>query len=97
MLIDSDLSEGFLIGKAIEGRDCFFDAVAQGLKQLKPGTNFTVKSLREVCEKQALEILDVIAYLASDNIPMEEIFSNLISNKEKRHSAVKLLDQYSIS
>ncbi|WP_353272227.1 ankyrin repeat domain-containing protein [Wolbachia endosymbiont (group B) of Alcis repandata] len=48
------LPEGFTIGKAIGGGDCFFDAVAQGLKQLNPGTNFTVKSLREVCRKQAL-------------------------------------------
>ncbi|QUI60444.1 hypothetical protein JKF54_00170 [Wolbachia endosymbiont of Spodoptera picta] len=46
-----NLPEGFTIGKAIERGDCFFDAVAQGLKQLNPGTNFTVKSLREVCRK----------------------------------------------
>ncbi|WP_206663913.1 ankyrin repeat domain-containing protein [Wolbachia endosymbiont of Laodelphax striatellus] len=48
------LPEDFTIGKAIGRGDCFFDAVAQVLNQLKPGTNFTVKSLREFCRKQAL-------------------------------------------
>ncbi|MGL9759141.1 MAG: ankyrin repeat domain-containing protein, partial [Wolbachia sp.] len=48
------LPKGFTIGKAIGRGDCFFDAVAQGLKQLKPETNFTVKSLREICREQAL-------------------------------------------
>lgn len=48
------LPEGFTIGEAIGRGDCFFDAVAQGLKQLKPETNFTVKSLREICRRQAL-------------------------------------------
>ncbi|MFT4314761.1 MAG: ankyrin repeat domain-containing protein [Wolbachia pipientis] len=49
------LPEGFTIGKAIGRGGCFFDAVAEGLKQLKPGMDFTVKSLREVCRSQALK------------------------------------------
>ncbi|WP_264375514.1 ankyrin repeat domain-containing protein [Wolbachia endosymbiont (group B) of Sphaerophoria taeniata] len=48
------LPEGFTIGKAVGGGDGFFHAVVQGLKQLKPGTSVTVKSLREICRKQAL-------------------------------------------
>ncbi|MFP3022542.1 MAG: ankyrin repeat domain-containing protein, partial [Wolbachia sp.] len=48
------LPEGFTIGKAIEGGDCFFDAVAQGLRQLSPVMEFTVKFLRQVCKKLAL-------------------------------------------
>ncbi|BET34816.1 MULTISPECIES: hypothetical protein [Wolbachia] len=48
------LPEGFTIGKAIGGGDCFFDAVAQGLRQLRPGMEFTVKSLRQVCKKLTL-------------------------------------------
>ncbi|WP_265029750.1 ankyrin repeat domain-containing protein [Wolbachia endosymbiont (group A) of Philonthus cognatus] len=46
---------------------------------------------------QALEILDVIAYLAPDKIPVDEIFSKLINDEEVRHSAVELLDQYSMA
>ncbi|MBR9983890.1 MAG: hypothetical protein KFE24_05835 [Wolbachia endosymbiont of Homalodisca vitripennis] len=48
------LSEDFEVGEAAGGGDCFFDSVAQGLKQLNPEANFTVKSLREICKKQAL-------------------------------------------
>lgn len=47
------LPEGFIVGKAVGGGDCFFDAVAQGLGQLRPGIEFTVKSLRQVCKKIA--------------------------------------------
>ncbi|WP_349967767.1 hypothetical protein [Wolbachia endosymbiont of Armadillidium arcangelii] len=60
------LPEGFTIGKAIGRGDCFFDAVAQGLKQLKPGTNFTAKSLREVCRKQALSNQEVKEKVIAD-------------------------------
>ena len=34
------LPEGFTIGKAIGEGDCFFDAVVQGLNQVKPEANF---------------------------------------------------------
>lgn len=60
------LPEGFTIGKAIGRGDCFFDAVAQGLKQLKPGINFTVKSLREVCRKQALSSQEMKGKIIAD-------------------------------
>lgn len=48
--IDLDLPEGFIIGEAIRKGDCFFDAVAKGLNQLKLGRTFTVKSLRKMCK-----------------------------------------------
>ncbi|WP_143689524.1 OTU domain-containing protein [Wolbachia endosymbiont of Nilaparvata lugens] len=44
------LPEGFTIGQAIGEGDCFFHAVAQGLKYLKPDINFTIKSLRNICK-----------------------------------------------
>ncbi|WP_343289083.1 hypothetical protein [Wolbachia endosymbiont of Encarsia formosa] len=43
------MPEGFTTKKAIGEVDCFFDSVAQGLNQLKPGGTFTVKSLRNIC------------------------------------------------
>jgi ankyrin repeat protein len=51
--------------------------------------------------KQALEILQVMAYLAPDKIPIEEFFSKLafdeqIIGEEKCWSAVELLNQYSM-
>ncbi|AGJ99301.1 Ankyrin repeat domain protein [Wolbachia endosymbiont of Drosophila simulans wNo] len=60
------LPEGFTIEKAIGGGDCFFHAVAQGLKQLKPEMNFTVKSLREVCRKQALSSQEMKKKIIAD-------------------------------
>ncbi|WP_343289087.1 hypothetical protein [Wolbachia endosymbiont of Encarsia formosa] len=48
-----ELPENFKVGKALDGGDCFFDSVAQGLRQLKPEIVFTVKSLREICKKFA--------------------------------------------
>lgn len=47
--IGLNLLEGFIIGKAIGEGDCFFDAVAQGLNQLKPEVARTAKSLRNIC------------------------------------------------
>ncbi|WP_341818994.1 ankyrin repeat domain-containing protein [Wolbachia endosymbiont (group B) of Phasia obesa] len=57
--IDLDLPEGFTIGEAIGGGDCFFHAVAQGLEQLKPHKGFTVKSLRLICRLFAESQLDI--------------------------------------
>jgi hypothetical protein len=48
------LPENFKLGQATGGGDCFFDSVAKGLKQLKPDTEFTVKSLRKVCKDLAV-------------------------------------------
>ncbi len=48
--IDLDLPEDFIIGESIGEGDCFFDAVAQGLNQLKPLGTFTAKSLRKICK-----------------------------------------------
>ncbi|WP_353269700.1 NB-ARC domain-containing protein [Wolbachia endosymbiont (group A) of Myopa testacea] len=45
--------------------------------------------------QQAKEILDIIAYIAPDNIPVE-IFLGLESNKEKLGDAIQLLKQYSM-
>ena len=47
--IGLDLPEGFTIGKAIGEGDCFFDAVVQGLNQVKPEMVRTAKSLRNIC------------------------------------------------
>ncbi|APR99049.1 OTU domain-containing protein [Wolbachia endosymbiont of Folsomia candida] len=49
------LPGNFEIKSAIGGGDCFFDSIAQGLKQLKPEMDFTVKSLREVCKRLAID------------------------------------------
>ncbi|APR98544.1 ankyrin repeat domain-containing protein [Wolbachia endosymbiont of Folsomia candida] len=48
------LPDNFEIKSAIGGEDCFFDSVAQGLKQLKPNMEFTVKSIRQVCKQLAV-------------------------------------------
>ncbi len=53
------MPEGFTIGEAIVEGDCFFHAVAQVLKHLKPDMNFTVKSLRNVCKVFAQSQLDL--------------------------------------
>ncbi|WP_353273619.1 tetratricopeptide repeat protein [Wolbachia endosymbiont (group A) of Agelastica alni] len=47
--------------------------------------------------EQALEVLNIIAYLAPNEIPIKEVFSQLISNEGERHRAVELLDQYSMA
>ncbi|WP_261368573.1 tetratricopeptide repeat protein [Wolbachia pipientis] len=47
--------------------------------------------------EQALEVLNIIAYLAPNEIPIKEVFSRLISNEGERHRAVELLDQYSMA
>ena len=49
-----ELPENFKVGQAIGAGDCFFDSVAQGLKQLKPDMGFTVKSLHKVCKDLAI-------------------------------------------
>ncbi|XP_024879170.1 uncharacterized protein LOC112466062 [Temnothorax curvispinosus] len=55
------------------------------------------KIKEELCGKQALEILNIMAYFAPDKIPIECIFSKLISNKKALRNAVELLDQYSMA
>ncbi len=52
------LPKDFKLGEAVGSGDCFFDSVAQGLKQLKPEMDFTVKSLREICKKFAQSQLE---------------------------------------
>jgi len=46
--------------------------------------------------QRASEILDVIAYFAPDNIPVEIFYSELEKDDEKPRKAVKLLNQYSM-
>ncbi|OAB81281.1 hypothetical protein WSTR_04585 [Wolbachia endosymbiont of Laodelphax striatellus] len=60
------LPEGFTVGKAVDMGDCFFHAVAQGLKHLKPDMSFTVKSLREVCRKRALDKPEIKEKIITD-------------------------------
>ena len=44
------VSNGYIIGEAAQGGDCFFDLVAQGMNQLSiPGGPFDVNSLRQAC------------------------------------------------
>jgi hypothetical protein len=47
--------------------------------------------------EQDLEILDVVAYLTADKVPVDEIFSKLKNDKDIRHNDVELLDQYSMA
>ncbi|WP_410542233.1 FxSxx-COOH system tetratricopeptide repeat protein [Wolbachia endosymbiont of Tetranychus urticae] len=49
-----NLPENFKIGEAIGDGDCFFDAIAKGLKQIKHDVNCDVKSLRKVCKEFVL-------------------------------------------
>ncbi|WP_143689941.1 ankyrin repeat domain-containing protein [Wolbachia endosymbiont of Nilaparvata lugens] len=58
-MIGLDLPEGFTIGKATNKGDCFFHAVAQGLKHIKPDMNFTVRSLRDMCKAFAQSQLNL--------------------------------------
>ena len=51
--LKSAYSEKLKIGAALKTGDCFFDSVAQGLNELKPGHRFTAKSLREDCADYA--------------------------------------------
>lgn len=51
--LKSAYSEKLKIGAALKTGDCFFDSVAQGLNELKPGHRFTAKSLREGCADYA--------------------------------------------
>jgi hypothetical protein len=51
--------------------------------------------------KRVIEILEIMAYLAPDNIPIEGFFSKLVFDKqilgeERSWSAVELLNQYSM-
>jgi hypothetical protein len=47
------------------------------------------------CGNEAAEILDIIAYIAPDNIPLK-MFSELECNIEKLGDAIQLLKQYSM-
>ncbi|WP_395462628.1 tetratricopeptide repeat protein [Wolbachia endosymbiont of Cantharis cryptica] len=57
----------------------------------------TINKIKDNLEygQQAKEILDTIAYIAPDNIPVE-MFLGLESNKEKLGDAIQLLKQYSM-
>ncbi|WP_353279229.1 hypothetical protein [Wolbachia endosymbiont (group A) of Cydia amplana] len=51
--LKSAYSKKLKIGAALKTGDCFFDSVAQGLNELKPGHRFTAKSLRKDCADYA--------------------------------------------
>ncbi|WP_341816578.1 tetratricopeptide repeat protein [Wolbachia endosymbiont (group A) of Agelastica alni] len=57
----------------------------------------TINKIKDNAEygQQAKEILDIIAYIASDNIPVE-MFLGLERNREKLGDAIQLLKQYSM-
>jgi hypothetical protein len=51
--------------------------------------------MKKECGLEALNILEIMAYLAPDEVYIEEIFSKLIAdNKEKLWNAVELIDRY---
>ncbi|MBA8757777.1 tetratricopeptide repeat protein [Wolbachia pipientis] len=57
----------------------------------------TINKIKDNAEygQQAKKILDIIAYIASDNIPVE-MFLGLERNREKLGDAIQLLKQYSM-
>ncbi|MDR1139549.1 MAG: tetratricopeptide repeat protein [Rickettsiales bacterium] len=57
----------------------------------------TINKIKDNAEygQQAKEILDIIAYIASDNIPVE-MFLGLERNRERLGDAIQLLKQYSM-
>jgi hypothetical protein len=57
----------------------------------------TIDKIKDTPEygQQAKEILDIIAYIASDNIPVE-MFLGLERNRERLGDAIQLLKQYSM-
>lgn len=59
--------------------------------------NITMTYIRKEYGFEVLNILEIMAYLAPDNIRIKEIFSKSIADdKEKLWNAVELLDRYSI-
>src|SRR5699024_898531 len=48
------------------------------------------------CGQLALQILDIMAYFAPDNVPVKESFSHLERDEERLWKAVELLNQYSM-
>ncbi|KAG8174178.1 NB-ARC domain-containing protein [Wolbachia endosymbiont of Oedothorax gibbosus] len=97
--VNTRLPENFEIGKAVGRGDCFFDAVVQGLKQLKPEMDFTVKSLRMVCKEFAQSQLDngsswLTKALKSETEPINEYLPRIeftVSEIDKNLEEVKLL------
>jgi len=49
--LNAQLPLGYRLGAACDDGDCFFDALAQCLNQIKNTDTYTVKSLREACHK----------------------------------------------
>ncbi|UPA54509.1 ankyrin repeat domain-containing protein [Wolbachia pipientis] len=78
-----ELPENFKAGQAIGGGDCFFDSIAQGLKLLKPEMDFTVKELRKVCKR-----------LAIDN---QQLRDKVIRDAKNNHDSTVVLPDPSIS
>ncbi|XP_077282925.1 uncharacterized protein LOC143908937 [Arctopsyche grandis] len=58
----------------------------------------TIKKIEEntQCGKLALNIFNILAYLSPENIHIEELFSDLVTDEEEMWNAVELLDLYSM-
>nr|WP_253308677.1 ankyrin repeat domain-containing protein [Rickettsia endosymbiont of Ceutorhynchus assimilis] len=48
---NTSIPPNFVEGKADNNGDCFFDAIAQALKQIKPEIDCSIKSLRKTCHE----------------------------------------------
>ncbi|MFP3036393.1 MAG: hypothetical protein ACEY3A_05490 [Wolbachia sp.] len=57
----------------------------------------TIENIKQKeCGQEALNILEVAAYFATNEIPIEKLFSKLTADKERLCSALDLLEQYSM-
>ncbi|WCR59295.1 MAG: hypothetical protein PG978_000731 [Wolbachia endosymbiont of Ctenocephalides felis wCfeF] len=57
----------------------------------------TIENIKQKeCGQEALNILEVAAYFATNEIPIEKLFSKLTADKERLWSALDLLEQYSM-
>ncbi|GBN03426.1 hypothetical protein AVEN_114390-1 [Araneus ventricosus] len=102
-LLKKKLPDGFKIGAAVGEADCFFDSIAQGLKELQnkgliKGCNvFSVKSLRESCKRYAQQVSQSKKDSWLNNTLKEEgkgcdISNGIAINYKERTSYIKVLN-----
>ncbi len=92
--LKSAYSEKLKIGAALKTGDCFFDSVAQGLNELKPGHRFTAKSLREDCadyaknKKDSRWVFDEITKNIAEGCTVPRIGSNGNVMKDNQNNII---------
>lgn len=92
--LKSAYSEKLKIGAALKTGDCFFDSVAQGLNELKPGHRFTAKSLREDCadyaknKKDSRWVFDEITKNIAEGYTVPRIGSNGNVMKDNQNNII---------